>query len=270
MDKRLRFAQSLAWEVGRGLARRFEDARNHPRRKADRSLVTDADMEADERLTRALEAAFPGVPILSEERTTALDDVAAAWVIDPLDGTTNFALGLPMWGVLVAFLEDGRPSLAVAYFPMTDELFAAARSQGATRNGIPISTKEVDAAHNTAFALVCSRTLQRYRLDWRWKLRILGSAGYEMALVARGVAIAAVESVPKVWDLAAPTLLVEEAGGHWATLDGSAPFPLQPGVDYGRRDFPMLAAASPSLWATLRRGVAPKNSAPDAASGAKG
>ncbi len=252
------FAQGLTLQVGRALARRFEAARNHPRRKADHTLVTDADLEADERLTRALEAAFPGVPVLSEERATMLPETTEAWVIDPLDGTTNFALGLPMWGVLLAFLENGQPTVAVAYFPMMDDLFVAIRGQGTTRNGTPVHTREVDAAHETAFALVCSRSLRRYRLEWPWKLRILGSAGYEMALVARGVAIAALESTPKVWDLAAPTLLLTEAGGHWSTLDGGGPFPLQPGVNYRDADFPMLAAASPPLWEALRAGVHPR------------
>ena len=253
------FAQGLALQVGRALARRFEAARNHPRRKADHTLVTDADLEADERLTRALEAAFPGVPVLSEERATVLPDTPEAWVIDPLDGTTNFALGLPMWGVLLAFLEGGQPTVAVAYFPVMDEVYLAVRGQGATRNGETIHTRGVDTAHETAFALVCSRSLQRYRLDWPWKLRILGSAGYEMALVARGVAIAALESTPKVWDLAAPTLLVTEAGGHWGVLEGASPFPLRPGVDYRKADFPMLAAASLPLWTELRPGVQPRS-----------
>ncbi len=252
------FAQGLALQVGRALARRFEAARNHPRRKADHTLVTDADLEADERLTRALEAAFPGVPVLSEERATVLPKTPEAWVIDPLDGTTNFALGLPMWGVLLAFLENGQPTVAVAYFPVMDEVYLAIRGEGVTRNGEGIHTREVNAAHETAFALVCSRSLGRYRLAWPWKLRILGSAGYEMALVARGVAIAALESTPKVWDLAAPTLLLTEAGGYWDVLQGESPFPLQGGVDYKNRDFPTLAAASPALWQTLREGVSPR------------
>ena len=252
------FAQGLALQVGRRLARRFEEARNNPRRKADRSLVTDADFEADEAFTKALEAAFPGVPVLSEERATTLPDNSAAWVLDPLDGTTNFALGLPMWGVLLAFLEDGQPSVGVAYFPVMDELFVAVRGQGATRNGAAIHTRGVDAAHETAFALVCSRSLQRYRLNWQWKMRILGSAGYEWSTVARGVALASLQATPKVWDLAAPALIMTEAGGYWNVLQGKNPFPLQAGVDYKDRDFPALAAASPDLWQTLHQGITPK------------
>ncbi len=249
------FAQGLALQVGERLKQRFLEARNHPRRKADRSLVTDADLEADDLLTTALEAAFPGVPVLSEERATTLSEVGEAWVIDPLDGTTNFTLGLPMWGTLLAFVERGRPTVSVAYFPLLEEVYVAIQHSGATRNGVPIHTSEADPTHNTAFALVCSRSLHRYRLRWRWKLRILGSAGYEMAMVARGVAIAALESTPKIWDLAAPMLLVSEAGGYWKTLEDTAPFPLQAGLDYGKRDFPLLAAASPSLWHTLREGI---------------
>ncbi len=252
------FAQGLALQIGRRLARRFEEARNHPRRKADRSLVTDADLEADEALTAALEAAFPGVPVLSEERATALPATDAAWVLDPLDGTTNFALGLPMWGVLLAFVENGFPAVGVAYFPVMDELFVAIRGQGAFRNGEAIRTRGVDAAHDTAFALVCSRSQRRYRLQWPWKLRILGSAGYDIAMVARGVAIAALESTTKVWDLATPALLLSEAGGHWETLGGQPLFPLQTDRDYKTLDFPILAAASPDLWHTLRAGVKPK------------
>ncbi len=252
------FAQGLALQVGRQLAQRFEANRNHPRRKADRSLVTDADLAADEAFTRALEAAFPGVPVLSEERTTALADITEAWVLDPLDGTTNFALGLPLWGVLLAFLEAGQPTVGVAYFPMTDELFVAVRGQGATRNGEPIHTRGINAAHNTALALLCSRSVRRYRLSWPWKTRILGSAAYDLAMVARGVAVAALQATPKVWDLAAPTLLLSEAGGFWQTLGDFPLFPLQPGVDYQTRNFPLLAAASPALWKQARAGVAPR------------
>lgn len=256
------FAQGLALQVGRRLARRFAQARNHPRRKADRSLVTDADLEADETLTAALEAAFPGVPVLSEERATVLPNTPEAWVLDPLDGTTNFALGLPMWGVMLAFVENGFPTVGVAYFPVMDELFVAVRGQGAFHNGEAIRTRGVDAAHETAFALICSRSQRRYRLRWPWKLRILGSAGYDFAMVARGVAIAALESTTKVWDLAAPALLLSEAGGHWETLGGQPLFPLQSGVDYGARDFPILAAASPELWRTLRAGIQPRQQSP--------
>ncbi|NPA93253.1 MAG: inositol monophosphatase [Chloroflexi bacterium] len=252
------FAQGLALQVGRRLARRFEVARNNPRRKADRSLVTDADLEADEAFTRALEAAFPGVPVLSEERTTILPETTTAWVLDPLDGTTNFALGLPLWGVLLAFVEDGQPTVGVAYFPVMDELFVAVRGQGATRNGAAIHTRGVDTAHETAFALVCSRSLRRYRLAWPWKMRILGSAGYEWTTVARGVAVASLQATPKVWDLAAPALVLTEAGGHWDVLQGENPFPLKAGVDYKNRDFPALAAASPELWQTLREGISPR------------
>jgi myo-inositol-1(or 4)-monophosphatase len=98
-----------------------------------------------------------------------------------------------------------------------------------------------------SFFSCCSRAYRYYDVDIRYKTRILGSAAYGLATVARGSAILAFEVTPKIWDFSASWLITQEAGGLIAPLDGETPYPLKPGVDYESRSYPLLTAATPEL-----------------------
>lgn len=249
----LTFAIQLARETGDLLCSHYRPAGIRASLKADRTVVTEADLAADNLLRRRIAAAFPADGILSEEaETTYPAEKPAVWVIDPLDGTTNFSLGLHYWGVSIARLVDGFPALGVLYFPLLDELFAATRGGGAHLDGTRLEVQPPDPAHPTSFFSCCSRTHRTYRVELRYKTRILGSAAYGLVAVARGSAVISLEVAPKVWDFAASWLITSEAGGLVAPLEGENPFPLVPGNDYGARSYPILTAATPEFLAEAR------------------
>jgi myo-inositol-1(or 4)-monophosphatase len=254
----------LTRETGRMLSENFHHDDSEPSLKADHSLVTQADREADELILHAIQERFPGETIISEELNPqlkdgeSLDDLETIWVVDPLDGTTNFSLGLHYWGTLIARIERGWPAEAVMYFPLLDELFSAQKGQRALLNGQQIHVEPPDPRRPVSFFACCSRTFRNYEVSLPYKARILGSAAYSLSAVARGVALLAFEATPKIWDIAAPWLLVQEAGGIIWTLDGSQPFPLNEGTDYSRQSYPTLAAATQKLAQKARRSITPK------------
>jgi myo-inositol-1(or 4)-monophosphatase len=263
MDAILEFAVGLARDAGRFLLEKYRSGEWDARLKNDRSVVTSADIAADRLISQAIQTHFPDDQLLSEELRpetlqTGADAGGALWVIDPLDGTTNFSLGLPHWGVLIARLEDGQPHTAAAYFPVLDELFTARRGVGAWLNGRPLVIRPDDPQHPLTFFACCSRTYRRYQVDLPYKTRILGSAAYTLCAVARGLAIIGFESTTKIWDLAAAWLVLSEAGGVVAAIQDPQPFPLQSSTDYSRQNFAVLAAASRETAEQGRRSITPK------------
>jgi myo-inositol-1(or 4)-monophosphatase len=180
------------------------------------------------------------------------------WIIDPLDGTTNFILGLHYWGVLLARIVNGWPEVAVMYFPMIHELYTSRLGAGAYLNNQPIQVQPPSRDRPYSFFACCSRTYRQYDVSIPYKTRILGSAGYLFCCVARGIAIIGFEATAKIWDIAGPWLLVSEAGGTIKTLDGSQPFPLKVGENYSNLSYPTLAAASSDLADKARGKILPK------------
>jgi len=263
MPDPLEFTINLAHQAGDLLQSYFERTNLAIRRKADQSIVTDADIAADELISTALKNAFPDDLLLSEELSpTASGESGSSqpylWIIDPLDGTTNFSLGLYYWGVLITRLQAGYPVLTVMYFPLVNELYAAQSGQGASLNGQSLVITSPDPENHSTFFSCCSRTHKRYQVNIPYKSRILGSAAYSQCAVARGIALVSFEATPKIWDIAGGWLLVQEAGGAVATLDGSQPFPVQLNRSYARQNFPTLAAASPTLLQRSHNQIVPR------------
>ncbi len=254
----LEFARSLALEAGRLEVEIFHHS--VARRKRDGTLVTQADEQADALISRRIQERLPGHNVLSEEQTTTYDpSVEYTWVVDPLDGTTNYARGLLIWGVSIGLLRYGRPVLGVVHFPMLNELFTGLAGQGAWLNGQPIVTAPETQMDDQHLYTKCTRTHRYFHVDIPLKPRMLGSAAYHMLKVADGTALAGIESTPKVWDLAGAHIVVTEAGGQIRYLDGSRIFPL-PGqaLDYAARSKPVLAAANPILFQAVRAAIRPR------------
>ena len=129
----LRMALDLSREAGDRLleSRGFV----HADVKSDGTLVTQADIESDQHICGQIRNEFPGDVVLSEELNTVCSgDSRVVWVVDPLDGTTNYSHGLPLWGVSIARLVNGQPDLGVIYFPVLGELYHATRGGGAFEN----------------------------------------------------------------------------------------------------------------------------------------
>ena len=255
----LTFTSELALQTGELLLEYFSPRGMKASFKPDRTVVTEADLAADRLISAVIRENFPDDALLSEELHPQIgDETAAVWVIDPLDGTTNFSLGLHYWGTSIARLVDGWPEAAALYFPLLGEMYTAQKQKGATFNGKPLRIKPQDKSQPTSFFSCCSRSLHNYDIEVRYKTRILGSASYSMCALARGSAILGFESTPKIWDIAGGWLVVQEAGGVIETLDGSKPFPIVAGQDYGKCDYPTLISATAELAAKARTQIHPK------------
>lgn len=251
----LAFAQELAAEAGALAVGYFRHTQ--ARRKNDGTLVTEADERANRLIVERIQAAWPGHAVLSEEETTTYDPaINYTWVIDPLDGTTNFARGLPIWGVSVALLNDGVPVVAALDFPLLHERYWATAGGGAFCNGETLQTDPGAQIDNQQLFTQCTRTRRRLRIQSPLKARMLGSATYHLLTVARGASLVSVEITPKVWDLAGAVLVVQEAGGVVDGLEGAPLLPLPPhSLDYVAISHPTLAAANQQVLDTFRAGV---------------
>ena len=260
MKSHLAFIIQLAQEAGEQILPFYRREGLNSGLKADKSVVTEADLAADHWIAEQIRKHYPDDILLSEEinsTSPARMDGKQRWVVDPIDGTTNFSLGLHFWGILIAHLVDGWPAEAVLYFPVIDEIYTAQRGGGSFLNNAPIQVKPPDPDRPAAFFSCCSRSYRRYRVTVPYKTRILGSAGYSFCAVARGAAVLSFESTPRIWDIAGAWLLVNEAGGVIETYDGSQPFPVVPGKDYAKQSYPTLAASTSELLLKARQQILP-------------
>ena len=251
-------AETVTRQAGEILLSLFNPSGSKSSRKSDRSIVTEADVAADRFIHETLKRITPDANILSEELQTNLkESTTDLWVVDPLDGTTNFSLGLQHWGVSVAYFHAGELEASAIFFPLLGEMYTASRGGGAFLNHQPIHARPVYAGQPSSFFSCCSRTLRRYRISLPYKTRILGSAAYTLCSVARGIAVVGFEATPKLWDIAGGWLIVQEAGGFVELFDKNQQFKIQPGVDYAAIIMPFLAAASPEALARARSQIVP-------------
>jgi myo-inositol-1(or 4)-monophosphatase len=206
------------------------------------NLVTVADQQSQEAVTREILAAFPGHGIIGEEGTAGNSGSAYEWYVDPLDGTTNFTHGLPFFCVSVALRDSGMPGASASeasatvagavYDPLRDEMFTAARGAGATLNGVPIGVSDtarldralvvaqaqtVDPAEIRAYALLTERLM-----SVTGGVRSLGSPALTLCAIAAGRLEAYCEYAMDAWDILAGQLILAEAGGM-LTLFGGEP-----------------------------------------------
>lgn len=222
--------------------------------KADGSLITACDRWSDAALVEGLAELFPGEGVLSEEGRQLVPSGEAYWVVDPLDGTTNFAAGIPYWAISMARFRHGVPELAVLDVPPLRQRIVAIRGQGAWRNGKPLDPPSV-RGRQAGCASLCSRSIHVLQKlpDRRFpgKIRLLGVASLNLVSVAMGQTMAALEATPKIWDLAAAWLVLHELGCplHWLVR---SPEGLVPGADLGSTDYPVLVAASASILERFR------------------
>jgi myo-inositol-1(or 4)-monophosphatase len=249
MHDHLEFTTNLAIKAGNLLLDYYDPAGMRVSQKPDHTVLTEADLAADKLITTAIRENYPQDEIISEESSHHLENnESPVWIIDPLDGTTNFSLGLSIWGVSIAWIKDGYPSLGVLYFPMINELYTCERGSGAFLNHSPISTRAPDLDQPMSFFACCSRSFRYYNINIPFKPRILGSSAYTFCMVARGAALLGLDAASKIWDLAAGWLLVEKAGGKIAAFDGTSPFPISTQKDFSVTNFPILVAATPEVF----------------------
>ncbi len=242
-DRILEVASTTAKRVGAQLLLDF--GRVQGLEKADGSLVTESDRWADAEIRSSIAIAFPNHAILSEEAEHGFTDAQWTWVIDPLDGTTNFTRGIPLWGISIGLLYDGEPIFGYVYFPpiaQTFHGFWAGNSgldlpTGAYLNDRPIHVSQ-DAPGSNQFFSLCARSIQVWKPGFPCKIRMLGVATYNFLMVAAGISLGGVEATPKIWDLAAVWAILHAAGGVWISLRDEPTFPAIAGRNYGNYALP--------------------------------
>ena len=202
--------------------------------KGPNDFVTETDLIAEQDIVETLRAAYPNHKIIAEESGESDDDSESVWIIDPIDGTTNFIHGFPHYAISIAFQYRGKLEHAVIFDPVRDELFSASRGHGARLNntrlrvspcqrleqaligtGFPIKDPQATAINHKLFNKISPNV---------HNLRVSGSAALDLAYVAAGRLDGYWEMNSPPRDFAAGVLLIKEAGGMIGDLSGSEDF----------------------------------------------
>lgn len=186
-----------------------------------RGVVTEYDLETERRVLRFVEQHYPQDSLLGEESGNVRKDPRRYWILDPIDGTTNFTQGVPFWGPSLGFFDEAGPREGWVYFPALDQMFHARRGGGAFLDGKPIHSATDEEYSSLCSVGTVSNFHRKFRLSCPAKHRILGSIIANLCYLATGT-FAATFFQGNVWDLAAGELIAREAG---AVVDAS------PGLD---------------------------------------
>lgn len=247
----LDFAIETALEAGTILREEFAQPPDIAY-KGDVDLVTQADRRSEQIIVARISRYFPTHSVSAEEGTGRRRDSEFHWHVDPLDGTTNFAHKYPCFAVSLGLTQGGSPLAGVVYNPISNELFAASRGEGATLNGKKISVSQVQTLGTsllcTGFPVHKRRSSQNIHYYYDFTLRSHGvrrdgSAALDLACVACGRFDGFWEFGLNAWDTAAGVLLVQEAGGAVSDFSGE-PYPL---------GGPMVLATNGRIHEEMRR-----------------
>ena len=237
-ERAVKIAQVAAREAGKYAIRNI--AAESYAKECDNSIVTAIDIKCQEMIIKKLQREFPEIGIIAEEpdegsgqmllNMPPKGDVNAYWVIDPIDGTRNFAFGMPYFCVSIGLLVDGMPACGVIYYPDRDKMYHAVAERTAYCNDNPITVKQDTIHRNTQIAV--SGLIQE---DWTWQQiesvfqgcvhANLGSAALHMAYVAGGQYSAGIFPRTKLWDVAGGAAIVYAAGGIITDYAGKNIFP---------------------------------------------
>lgn len=236
-SKELKFSRTVALKAGRYLLsarKKRNQIVKQPHGEGYMDVTTKADLEAEKMIIGSLSREFPQDTILSEE--TLADELSnyggRIWIVDPLDGTTNYVKGLDAFGVSISLMVDGKIVLAVSYIPAGKEMFHAVRGSGVFRNGkiLRLTTPEDTLAKSlVSVGFPHSRdkssadpAFEMYRDLWlaASDLRRSASAVFDGCLLASGITGAYLTPDIKPWDVAAASLFIEEQGGVVGDFNG--------------------------------------------------
>ena len=238
LDRAVQIAQEAAREAGIYASKNI--AAESYAKECDNSIVTAIDVKCQAMIIEKLQGEFPEIGIIAEEpdegsgqmllNIPPQGDLDAYWVIDPIDGTRNFAFGMPYFCVSIGLLVDGMPAGGVVYYPDCDKMYHAVAGGKAYCNDIELSVKQDTIHHNTQIAV--SGLLHE---DWSWPQieavfqgcvhANLGSAALHMAYIAGGQYSAGIFPRTKLWDVAGGAAIVYAAGGIITDYTGKEIFP---------------------------------------------
>jgi myo-inositol-1(or 4)-monophosphatase len=226
-------------------------------KRSPADLVTAADLAAERALLELLGQRRPDDGVLSEEMGWRAGSSGDIWVLDPLDGTTNYATGLDEFGVIVGLTRGGSPILGGMYLPATDALYLAGRGEGAFRNGAPIAVAAVSRVEDAIFDHSLADDPESYEAQLRTLgaliraargVRCVQSLSY-LARVAEGTYGGFVYHSLALWDICGPSVILREAGAAVCTPTGN-PLDLAPTAEARSRRYPTIAA-NPALLRDL-------------------
>jgi len=242
-NKQLRELDSLFEEVSK---RQIKDFGNiSASNKSDGSLITSCDLWSDKTIVDGLASIAPNEGVLSEEGGKSIPNTKAYWVVDPLDGTTNFAAGIPYWSISVARFVDGKPQSSFLIIPTLKKKFVSIKSKG-----VWLNNQKIDPSKNNTQSecvSLCSRSIKILQKNpnsiFPGKIRLLGVSSLNLTSVAMGQTFGAIESTPKIWDIAAAWLLLEELNCsiEWLEIN---PLNLVSGQNLSDTNFPLIACKS--------------------------
>ena len=210
--------------------------------KSDGSLITSCDLWSDKTIVEGLSKISPLEGVLSEEGNKSIPESNAYWIVDPLDGTTNFAAGIPFWSISIARFVNGSPQSSFLIIPTLKKSFLAIQGEG-----VWLNNKKIVANNNTQRSdcvSLCSRSIkilqEKPNEIFPGKIRLLGVSSLNLTSVAMGQTFGAIESTPKIWDIAAAWLILEELNCKVDWL-GTNPINLNAGMDLTNINFPLIA-----------------------------
>ena len=193
--------------------------------------VTNMDVAVQEFLRKELTGLLPGSSFVGEENDYADRSGKMYWVVDPIDGTTNYIRNLQISVTSIALVEDDEPVLGVVYNPFTDEMYHAEKGKGAFRNGSPIHVSDRDVPHSIFATSWCAYDKTKSRRSFNISnrmffvcedIRRMGAAAYELCKLAEGCIDLYFEPILWPWDHAAASVIIKEAGGQITGQNGCA------------------------------------------------
>ncbi len=228
--------------------------------KANGTVVTDVDHAIERFLRERIGATYPDHAILGEEfgQTGDVSPDVPLWCLDPVDGTTNLANGLPLWCISIGVVHEGHAVAGVVNAPMLNEVYAAARGHGAARNGVSLpGLGEGDVLASEEVYIICSTSVRR--MDFgrlTAKLRILGSAALDLCYVAAGQAKGCQCACTSLYDLAAGICLAREVGAESVWLESGGTYSPMAHLANGPDCDATLITAPPATMRYLRERLA--------------
>lgn len=225
MADELEFAKEVAVEAGKILRKFFEEGCTSFY-KEGKELVTEADLVSEKLILERLKQRFPKYNVWSEEFGAIDNNSESTWIVDPLDGTTNFSAKIPLFSVSIALWKQNKPYIGVVYNPITNQLSWAEKGKGAFTNNKQL--RVCDKKIEDSVALVDSKLLQseektkkfRSLLEKVYRARAIGVATTNFLTVASGGSTICIDLIKKPGDFAASAIILEEAGGKMTTLEG--------------------------------------------------
>lgn len=218
----LAFATEIGWEAGRLVLRHFQVGVG-VQTKPDRTPVTEADIAAERLLRKRIKAKFPGHRVLGEEDGESGSDPDHLWILDPIDGTTSFVHGVPLFGVLIGLEIAGEPLVGVCNLAGVGEMVTGAKGEGAFLNGRPARVSKVTRIEDALATTTDPATIGPIwaRVGQAGAVRRGWGDAYGHALVCTGRSEIALDPEMKAWDSSPFLPILEEAGGRFTDWDGN-------------------------------------------------